>query len=303
MRQTIISGMGELHLEIYVERMKREYGVACSTGRPQVAFRETVTERAEFAYTHKKQTGGAGQYARVIGHIEPMEMDAESGKDTAFENVVMGGNVPSNYIPAVEKGFYEALEKGTLSGNSISGVRMVLRDGAFHAVDSSELAFRLAAIGAFREAFLKTKPVILEPIMTVEVVAPVEFQSAFLSSLFNVLRHILWVALYKGAVIGGLNARRGTIIDSEVREDEFSAVAEVALNDMFGYSSQLRGATQGKGEFSMEYKVRPSLSNAELNGSNKDSPILMQNHMPVLPNVQVELQEAYRKSLPHNNKK
>ncbi|KAI9432399.1 P-loop containing nucleoside triphosphate hydrolase protein [Lactarius indigo] len=259
-KETIISGMGELHLEIYVERMKREYGVACTTGRPQVAFRETVTERADFAYTHKKQTGGAGQYARVIGHIEPMEMDAESGKDTEFESVVMGGNVPSNYIPAVEKGFFEALEKGTLSGNPIAGVRMVLRDGAFHAVDSSELAFRLATIGAFREAYLKTKPVILEPIMTVEVVAPVEFQSA---------------------VIGGLNARRGTIIDSEVREDEFTAVAEVALNDMFGYSSQLRGATQGKGEFSMEYK----------------------NHMPVLPNVQVELQDAYRKSLPHNNKK
>ncbi|KAI0260605.1 elongation factor G, mitochondrial [Gloeopeniophorella convolvens] len=258
-KETIISGMGELHLEIYVERMKREYGVACTTGRPQVAFRETVTERAEFAYTHKKQTGGAGQYARVIGHVEPMEVDPESGKDTGFESVVMGGNVPSNYIPAVEKGFYEALEKGTLSGNPISGVRLVLRDGAFHAVDSSELAFRLAAIGAFREAYLKTKPVILEPIMTVEVVAPVEFQSA---------------------VIGGLNARRGTIIDSEVREDEFTAVAEVALNDMFGYSSQLRGATQGKGEFSMEYK----------------------NHMPVLPNVQVELQEAYRKSLPHNKK-
>ncbi|KAN0137569.1 P-loop containing nucleoside triphosphate hydrolase protein [Lactarius tabidus] len=231
-KETIISGMGELHLEIYVERMKREYGVACTTGRPQVAFRETITERAEFAYTHKKQSGGAGQYARVIGHVEPMSPEAESGKDTAFESVVMGGNVPTNYIPAVEKGFFEALEKGTLAGNPISGVRMVLRDGAFHAVDSSELAFRLAAIGAFREAYLKTKPVILEPIMTVEVVAPVEFQSA---------------------VMGGLDARRGTIIDSEVREDEFTAVAEVALNDMFGYSSQLRGATQGKGEFSMEY--------------------------------------------------
>jgi elongation factor G len=165
--------MGELHLEIYVERMKREYGVACTTGRPQVAFRETVTERADFAYTHKKQTGGAGQYARVIGHVEPME-----STEAEFESVVMGGNVPSNYIPAVEKGFFEALEKGTLAGNPISGVRMVLRDGAFHAVDSSELAFRLAAIGAFREAYLKTKPVILEPIMTVEVVAPVEFQSA-----------------------------------------------------------------------------------------------------------------------------
>src|SRR5260370_22484193 len=126
--------MGELHLEIYVERMKREYGVACTTGRPQVAFRETVTERAEFAYTHKKQTGGAGQYARVIGHIEPMEMDAESGNDTGFESVVMGGNVPSNYIPAVEKGFYEALEKGTLFRNPISGVRLGVRDGVIYSV-------------------------------------------------------------------------------------------------------------------------------------------------------------------------
>ncbi|KAN0137647.1 P-loop containing nucleoside triphosphate hydrolase protein [Lactarius tabidus] len=252
-KETIIPGMGELHLEIYVERMKREYAVACTTGHPQVAFRETVTERAEFAYTHKKQSGGAGHYARVIGHVEPMSPEAESGTDTAFESVVMGGNVPTNYIPAVEKGFFEALEKGTLAGNPISGVRMVLRDGAFHAVDSSELAFRLAAIGTFREAYLKTKPVISEPIMTVEVVAPVKFQSK---------------------VIGGLNARRGTIIDSEICEDEFTAVAEVALNDICA-------ATQGKGEFSMEYK----------------------NHMLVLPNVQVELQEAYRKPLPHNTKK
>ena len=132
------------------------------------------------------------------------------------------------------QGFYEALEKGTLSGNPITGCRMVLQDGAFHAVDSSELAFRLAAIGAFREVYNKTKPVILEPIMNVEVVAPLEFQSA---------------------VIGGLNSRRGTIVDTEVREDEFTCLAEVALNDMFGYSNQLRGATQGKGEFSMEYKV------------------------------------------------
>jgi elongation factor G len=207
--------MGELHLEIYVERMKREYGVACSTGRPQVAFRETVTERAEFAYTHKKQTGGAGQYARVIGHIEPMEMESESGKDTAFESVVMGGNVPSNYIPAVEKGFYEALEKGTLSGNPISGVRMVLRDGAFHAVDSSELAFRLASIGAFREAFLKTKPVILEPIMTVEVVAPVEFQSAF-SFLPRPLRR---AETYLRSVARALQRRGDWRIERAARDD------------------------------------------------------------------------------------
>jgi elongation factor G len=171
----------------------------------------------------------------------------------------MGGNVPTNFIPAVEKGFYEALEKGSLSGNPITGCCFVLKDGAFHAVDSSELAFRNATIGAFREAYKNTKPVILEPIMTVEVVAPSEFQSA---------------------VIGGLNQRRGTIIDSEVRDEEFVCIAEVALNDMFGYSSQLRGATQGKGEFTMEYK----------------------NHMPVLPNVQRELEEAYRKTMPQTKK-
>ncbi|TFK38541.1 elongation factor G, mitochondrial [Crucibulum laeve] len=253
-KETIISGMGELHLEIYVERMRREYNTECTTGKPRVAFRETITQRADFNYIHKKQTGGAGQYAKVVGYIEPMEPDAETGKDTAFENVVMGGSIPSNFIPAVEKGFYEALEKGTLSGNAISGCRFVLKEGAFHAVDSSELAFRLATIGAFREAYKLSRPVILEPIMTVEVVAPVEFQSQ---------------------VIGGLNTRRGTIVDSEVRDDEFTAIAEVALNEMFGYSNQLRGSTQGKGEFSMEYK----------------------NHMPVLPNLQKELEEAYRKTI------
>lgn len=258
-KETIISGMGELHLEIYVERMRREYNVACTTGKPRVAFRETITQRAEFNYTHKKQTGGAGQFARVIGNIEPMEYSEDLGRDVDFVNVVMGGNIPTNFIPAVEKGFYEALEKGSLSGNPITGCCFVLKDGAFHAVDSSELAFRNATIGAFREAYKNTKPVILEPIMTVEVVAPSEFQSA---------------------VIGGLNQRRGTIIDSEVRDEEFVCTAEVALNDMFGYSSQLRGATQGKGEFTMEYK----------------------NHMPVLPNVQKELEEAYRKTMPQAKK-
>ncbi|KJA15870.1 hypothetical protein HYPSUDRAFT_71815 [Hypholoma sublateritium FD-334 SS-4] len=254
-KETIISGMGELHLEIYVERMRREYNVDCITGKPQVAFRETVSEVANFSYVHKKQTGGAGQYAKVIGLIEPMEMDPETNKDVAFESVIMGGTIPTNFIPAVEKGFYEALEKGSLSGNPITGCRFVLKDGGFHAVDSSELAFRLAAIGAFREAFKLAGPKILEPIMTVEVVAPVEFQSA---------------------VIGGLNTRRGTIIDSEVRDDEFTAIAEVALNDMFGYSNQLRGSTQGKGEFSMEYKC----------------------HLAVLPNIQKELEDEYRKTMP-----
>jgi elongation factor G len=252
--ETIISGMGELHLEIYVERMRREYNVACDTGKPRVAFRETVTEHSPFHYTHKKQSGGAGQFGRVMGFIEPMTMDEETGKDTAFESRVMGGSIPTGYIPACEKGFYEAIEKGTLSGHAVTGVRLVLEDGLAHSVDSSELAFRLAVIGAFREAYNKARPVILEPKMTVEVVAPVEFQ---------------------GAVIGALNQRKGTIEDTEVREDEFTLTAEVSLNDMFGYSSQLRGLTQGKGEYSMELKT----------------------YAPVMPNIQKDMEDAYKKQL------
>ncbi|WFD26328.1 Elongation factor G, mitochondrial [Malassezia nana] len=252
--ETIISGMGELHLEIYVERMRREYNVPCKTGKPRVAFRETITQTSKFNYTHKKQTGGAGQFGRVIGYIEPMRLDEETGKDTAFENSVVGGNIPSSYIPACEKGFNDALEKGALAGYPVCGVRMVLEDGAAHSVDSSELAFRLATISAFREAFRGAGPTILEPKMSVEVIAPVEFQ---------------------GAVIGALNQRKGTIEDTEVREDDFTIMAEVSLNDMFGFSSQLRGLTQGKGEFSMEYK----------------------KHEPVMPNVQADMEAAYRKSL------
>ncbi|KDN41618.1 putative MEF1-translation elongation factor G, mitochondrial [Tilletiaria anomala UBC 951] len=250
--ETIISGMGELHLEIYVERMRREYNVPCTTGKPRVAFRETISQRANFAYTHKKQSGGAGQFGRVMGYIEPMSIDEETGKDVAFENRVVGGSIPNGYFPACEKGFLDALEKGALSGHPVTGVRFVLEDGAAHSVDSSELAFRLATAGAFREAFQKATPVILEPRMSVEVTAPTEFQ---------------------GAVIGALNQRKGTIEDTDVREEEFTLTAEVSLNDMFGYSSQLRGLTQGKGEFSMEYK----------------------RHEPVMMNIQKELQEAYRK--------
>ncbi|KAG8906536.1 Elongation factor G, mitochondrial [Tulasnella sp. 417] len=252
--ETIISGMGELHLEVYVERMKREYNTPCTTGKPQVAYRETITQRAEFAYTHKKQTGGAGQFGRVSGFVEPIEADEETGDNVAFENWVTGGNIPAGYIPAVEKGFRDALEKGSLAGCPVSGVRMILEDGAYHAVDSSELAFRQAAIGAFRECYMKARPCILEPIMSVEIVAPIEFQ---------------------GSVIGSVNQRRGTIIDTDVREDEFTVTADVSLSDMFGFSSQLRGLTQGKGEFSMEYKT----------------------HQPVLPHVQQEMAAEYQRKL------
>ncbi|KIY43189.1 translation elongation factor G [Fistulina hepatica ATCC 64428] len=260
-KETIISGMGELHLEIYVERMRREYNIDCTTGKPRVAFRETISQEADFDYTHKKQTGGAGQYAKVIGHISPLNQPGEpdTGKEGEFVNQVMGGNIPSNFIPAVEKGFFEALQKGTLSGNPVTGVRFTLSDGQYHIVDSSELAFRIAGIQAFRTAFKGARPVILEPVMTVEVVAPTEFQSV---------------------VIAGLNTRRGTIVDSEVRDDEFVCTAEVALNDMFGYSNQLRGSTQGKG-------LRQCC----------DFDFELQNHQQVLPSLQKELEEAYQKQL------
>ena len=238
--------MGELHLDIYIERMKREYNVPCVTGKPRVAFRETITAPAPYTYVHKKQTGGAGQYGKVMGKIEPIEADEENDiKDTAFESAIVGAVIPQAYIPAVEKGFRDALERGPLTGHQVTGVKFILEDGQAHPVDSSELAFRLAGQGAFREAFAKASPVVLEPIMKVEVVAPVEFQ---------------------GTVIGGINQRKGTIVDSEARDDEFTLLAEVSLNDMFGYSSQLRGMTQGKGEYSMTYL----------------------RHSPVLPNVQKE---------------
>lgn len=251
-KETIISGMGELHLQIYVERMKREYNVECTTGKPRVAFRETLTQPAKFNYTHKKQSGGAGQFGRVIGTIEPMQTDPETGKDVGFENRVVGGNIPTNFIPACEKGFLDALEKGPLIGHPVNGVKMILEDGAAHSVDSSEMAFRIATRAAFQEAFAKARPTILEPIMNVSITAPVEFQ---------------------GTVIGGLNKRKGTIVDTDVQEDFFNVIADVPLNDMFGYSTELRSATQGKGEFTMEYK----------------------EHQPVPSHVQEELIKEYKK--------
>ena len=244
--------MGELHLDIYVERMKREYGVECVTGKPRVAFRESVTSKAPFNYRHKKQTGGAGQFAVVEGFVEPIEPEDESSMDNIFDQRIVGNQIPHAFFPGIDKGFKEACDRGRLTGHPVVRCRFVLTDGQAHSVDSSELAFRLATIGAFREAFEKSRPVILEPVMSVEVIAPTEFQ---------------------GNVIGAITGRKGTIIDTEIRDDDFTLFAEVALNDMFGYSSQLRGLTQGKGEFTMEYK----------------------RHMPVLPNVQKEMEESYRK--------
>ena len=225
--ETIISGMGELHLEVYIERMKREYKAEVQVGQPQVAYRETITQRADFNYTHKKQTGGSGQYGRVAGYLEPMEEG-----DYEFVDQIVGGSIPREFITSCDKGFQKSLEKGTLAGAPITGVRVVINDGASHAVDSSDIAFQLAAIGAFREGYQKAKPVILEPIMKVAVEGPTEFQ---------------------GAIMGSLNQRRGMIVGTVEEASYTSVESEVPLSEMFGYSTVLRSLTQGKAEFTMEF--------------------------------------------------
>lgn len=228
--ETIISGMGELHLEVYVERMHREFKCEVVTGQPQVAYRETISSVGEYDYTHKKQTGGAGQFAKVVGNIEPIPVEEE--KNYEFCDNVTGGRIPREYIPAVDKGFQEAIVKGTLIGSPIVNVRANLNDGAYHDVDSSEMAFRICAIAAFRQAYLKANPVALEPLMKLEVSAPEEFQ---------------------GNVMGQINQRRGMISGTTTQEGFVTVEAEVPLSEMFGYSTELRSATQGKGEFTMEF--------------------------------------------------
>ena len=242
-QQTIISGMGELHLDIYMERMKREYACEVVAGKPQVAYRETVTRRAEINYTHKKQTGGSGQYARVLGYIEPLPADAVETYE--FVDDVSGGSIPREFISSCDKGFREGVRKGTMIGFPVVSIRCVVNDGAAHAVDSSEMAFKTAALMGFREAYAKSAPTILEPIMKVEIDAPIEFQ---------------------GAVVGQVNQRRGVILET-VGGDNVSVTCEVPLNAMFGYSTDLRSATQGKGTFTMEfarYAVVPKQEQEEM---------------------------------------
>ena len=236
--QTIIKGMGELHLDVYIERMKREYKCEVETGMPQVAYRESITQRAEFNYTHKKQTGGSGQYGRVAGFMEPIE-----DKDYEFVDSIKGGVIPNEYIPSCDKGFRASMTKGSLIGFPIVGVRCTINDGQSHPVDSSDIAFQVAAQGAFREAYSKAKPVILEPIMKVALEGPTEFQ---------------------GNIFAVINQRRGIIVSS-TEDGTFSRVeAEVPLSEMFGFSTVLRSLTQGKAEFSMEFlkygKVPASIS-------------------------------------------
>ncbi|XP_058203545.1 elongation factor G-2, mitochondrial-like isoform X2 [Rhododendron vialii] len=249
--QTIISGMGELHLDIYVERIRREYKVDATVGKPRVNFRETVTQRAEFDYLHKKQTGGQGQYGRVTGYIEPLPHGSSTKFE--FENMIVGQAIPSNFIPAIEKGFKEAANSGSLIGHPVENIRVALTDGASHAVDSSELAFKLASIYAFRKCYPEARPVILEPIMLVELKAPTEFQ---------------------GTVTGDINKRKGVIVGNDQDGDDSVITAHVPLNNMFGYSTSLRSMTQGKGEFTMEYK----------------------EHLPVSQDVQMQLVNNHKAS-------
>jgi elongation factor G len=225
--ETIISGMGELHLEVYLERMQREYAAEVTAGAPRVAYRETITQQAEFDYTHKKQTGGAGQYARIAGRLEPLP-----DQDFEFDNQVVGGAIPTQFIPACEKGFRKCLAKGPKMEFPVTGVKVVIDDGASHSVDSSDMAFQAAARGAFQQGYFKAKPVVQEPIMKVVVETPTAFQ---------------------GPVMGSLNQRRGMIVGAQDEGALCVIECQVPLAEMFGYSTVLRSLTQGQAQFTMEF--------------------------------------------------
>ena len=231
--QTIIKGMGELHLDVYIERLRREYGVDLQTGNPQVAYRETITKASKFDYTHKKQTGGSGQYAKVQGMIEPLvQAEGEEQKNYEFVSEIVGGAISKDFIPACDKGFQSSMENGGLIGFPIVNVRVRLQDGQMHEVDSSDMAFMIASRMAFRQAYANAGATILEPVMKVEVETPAEFQ---------------------GAVLGNLNQRRGMIQGSSENNGYAVLIAEVPLSEMFGYATELRSMTQGKAEFTMEF--------------------------------------------------
>ncbi|OXU16800.1 hypothetical protein TSAR_011217 [Trichomalopsis sarcophagae] len=251
-KESIVSGMGELHLDIYAQRMEREYNCPVVLGKPKVAFRETLIMPYEFDYLHKKQSGGAGQYGRVIGVLEPLPPHKNTNLEFADETV--GTNIPKQFVPGVQKGFLAMCEKGSLSGNKLAGLKFRLIDGASHIVDSSEHSFFLATQGAIKQAFDNGNWQILEPIMLVEITGPEEFQ---------------------GTVMGQLTKRKGLIVGMDGSEGWFTIHAEVPLNEMFGYSGELRSSTQGKGEFSMEYS----------------------RYSPCQPEVQERIIAAYQESM------
>lgn len=248
-KQTVISGMGELHLQIYVERIKREYGVDCDVGQPRVNYRESITRKASFDYQHKKQSGGQGQFGRVMGYIEPLE---DVNAEPVFENMMIGNVISPSWMAAIEKGYKEQALEGTLTAHPVSGCKFVIEDGASHAVDSSELAFKIAAKGAFKQACDAAGPVVLEPLMSVQVTAPEEFQ---------------------GVCVSLINKRKGVISGSETQQNLVVIDCLTPLANMFGFSTELRSSTQGKGEYTMEYK----------------------EHSPVPANVQVDLIAQFKK--------
>lgn len=225
--ETVVSGMGELHVEVYIERMKREYGAEVAVSPPRVSYREAISRKAAFNYTHKKQTGGSGQYGRVSGFLEP----EESG-DYVFNNKIKGGSIPTEFISAVDKGFKSMLVKGTLVGAPIEGVSVTINDGQSHAVDSSDNAFQAAARGAFREAYAKAGPIVLEPMMRVVLEGPTEFHGQMVTTLVQ---------------------RRGMVMSTTETAGNAEVEAEVPLGEMFGYATVLRSATQGRAEFTMEF--------------------------------------------------
>jgi elongation factor G len=230
--QTIIAGMGELHLDILVDRMRREFKVEANIGKPQVAYRETIRRAVEkYSYTHKKQTGGSGQFAKVLVTVEPLEKK-EDGALYEFVNAVTGGRIPREYIPSVDAGAQDALQYGVLAGYPLVGVKVTLLDGAYHEVDSSEMAFKIAGSMALKEAARQASPAILEPLMAVEVTTPEE---------------------YMGDVIGDLNSRRGQIQAMEERSGIRVVKALVPLSEMFGYVGDLRSKTQGRANYSMVF--------------------------------------------------
>lgn len=255
-KETILSGMGELHLEVYIERMNREYKVECDVGQPNVNYKETISTKVQYDWLHKKQTGGSGQYAKVIGYMEPLTAEEmkESKKMNEFVNRCTGTNIPPEYYTSCQKGMEDAMVVGAMVGAEVEGVRVVLLDGASHAVDSSDMAFRVAMANGIRDAMKRANAAVLEPVMSVEVEVPSDFQ---------------------GSVVAGLNKRMGMIQSSDVNDDGsgIKIVAEVPLANMFGYSTELRSQTQGKGEFTMEYL----------------------KHVPVPRNVQEELMAKYKK--------
>jgi elongation factor G len=244
--ETVIAGMGELHLEIYVERIRREYKVEVEVGAPKVSYRESATKSVAYDFTHKKQTGGSGQYAHIVGTMGPMsdEEAATTEGELLFVDNIRGGRIPSNFIPAIEKGFRNMLAKGPVAGFPVVGIKIELNDGKHHEVDSSDMAFMVCAQNCFRETFPKMKPALLEPIMLMELELPEQFQ---------------------GAVVGNISSRRGIVISTDMVNNVTKILAEVPLAETFGYSTDLRSMTQGQGTFTMELaKYRPVPGNIQV---------------------------------------